>query len=216
MRRVLVLVLAAFTLVAGAAQAQTTNEDRLREALKRQTADLRAAQDSQAGLQAQIGDLTKQRDAVQQALDQAKAEIAAKAAPAVDEAQLKQLQDERDALRKDNAALQTALAKWQSAYQEAAGVAQAKDAEAKKLDAALKGATTRLGACTTANGKLIATAHDILHMYESQDFRSLLLKSYEPLLGLKRAELENMVQDYEDKIYDAKLTGALTGAKAAP
>jgi hypothetical protein len=32
----------------------------------------------------------------------------------------------------------------------------------------------------------------------------LLLSSYEPLLGLKKVELENTIQDYEDKILDQK------------
>ena len=29
--------------------------------------------------------------------------------------------------------------------------------------------------------------------------------SFEPVLGLKKVELENLVQDYEDKIYDLRI-----------
>lgn len=216
MRRLLAVVLMAVlaATLATAAHAQQTNEDRLREALKRQMTDLRAAQDGLAVAQAQVNDLTKQKDALQQQLDAAKAQLAAKpaaqaAAPA-DDAELKKAQDERDAARKDNAELQAALAKWQSAYKDAAALAQTKDAEAKRLDAGLKATTAKFDACKQANTKLISTAQTILHLYETQDFRSLLIKSYEPVLGLKRVELENMVQDYEDKILDAKLPAAKT------
>ncbi len=216
MRRTLAIYLAstlpAAVLMAALAQpalAQQSNEDRLREALKRQTAEFRALQDGQAALQAQIGDLTKQRDALQQQLDQVKAQLAAKpaapAAPVVDEAELAKLKEQLEAAHKENAGLQAALVKWQAAYKEAAALAQAKDAEAKRLDAALKQTTARLGECRVSNTKLAGIAHDILHLYESQSFRSLLLDSYMPLVAMKRAELENMVQDFDDKIYDTKL-----------
>ena len=120
-------------------------------------------------------------------------------------AELKKAQDERDAARKDNAELQAALAKWQAAYKDAAALAQSNDADAKRLDASLKIATARLDACKQATTRLTGVAREILHLYEIQDFRSLLLKSYEPMLGLKRTEFDNMVQDFEDKIYDARL-----------
>lgn len=209
-------VLALLAAFAQPAHAQQTNEDRLRDALKRQMSDLRAAQDSQAALQAQVSDLTKQRDALQQQLDQAKAQLAAKVAPVAkappppDDAELKKLHDDLDAAHKDNADLQAALVKWQSAYKDAAALAQSRDAEAKRLDAAFKDASGKLDTCKAANTKLIATAKDILHLYETEDFRSLLVKSYEPILGLARTRLENTVQDYEDKIYDGKYTGGKT------
>lgn len=221
MRRILI-VLAAWVCLSGAAHAQQSNEDRLREALKRQTAELRAVQDAQAGLQAQIDDLTKQREALQQALVLAKSQPAAPApapAPApVDDAALAKLQASLDAARKDNAELQAALAKWQAAYKDAASLAQTKDAEAKRLDAALKTSAQTLDGCKQINAKLIATARDTLHLYETQSFRALLVDSYEPLLGLKRVELDNLVQDYDDRILAGKFTGAPrpAAAKAAP
>ena len=53
-------------------------------------------------------------------------------------------------------------------------------------------------------------ANDILHLYQTQGFRSLLLGSYEPLLGLKKVELENLVQHYEDRIEDQRLQPGLS------
>jgi len=51
-------------------------------------------------------------------------------------------------------------------------------------------------------------------LYQSQSFRSLLLSSYEPVLGLKKVELENTIQDYEDKILEHKYRPGRPGAEA--
>jgi hypothetical protein len=66
----------------------------------------------------------------------------------------------------------------------------------------LAAADSQLGTCKTANARLIAVAQDILHLYQTRGFRALVLGSYEPVLGLRKVELENTVQDYEDKIRD--------------
>jgi hypothetical protein len=63
----------------------------------------------------------------------------------------------------------------------------------------------KLAACHAANAKLLAAGHDILHLYETQSFRSLLVRSYEPLLGLWRVELENIVQDQDDRLREQEI-----------
>jgi chromosome segregation ATPase len=203
----------AVVLVLGGAAAsalaqQATPEDRLREALRRSTVDLRAAQDAQATLQAQLDSVTKQRDQIQQALDEANAKLAAAPPPeAKPEVDVQAMTDEIATLKQENAGLQASLAKWQGAYREAAGAAQERDAEAKRLDASLKVSEQTLAIAKDENTKLVATAEDILHLYRTQDFHSILLWSYEPVVGLKQVELQNMVQDYEDKIYNLKFIG---------
>jgi len=71
-----------------------------------------------------------------------------------------------------------------------------------RLRAQAAPAGDRLQSCREKNGRLISLGEEILHLYETQDFRSLLVASYEPLLGLKRVELENLVQDYDDRLRD--------------
>ncbi len=198
------------------AQDQTT-EDKLREALRRSTVDLRALQDSQAQLQADRDSATKQRDALQQQVADLQAKLAAQpqpgapgAPPGPDQAAglqdaLRQAQAALDAARRDNAALSASNAKWQAAYQQAAGIAREKDAEAKQLAANLQTATKADQASYDANQKLALLAKDILHLYRTQSFRRLLLGSYEPVLGFKEVELENLVQDYDDRIYDLRI-----------
>ncbi len=222
LRFALALGILMLAFAAGALAQQGSAEDRLREALRRATVDLRALQDGQAALQASLEAAQKQRDQAQAALDQANAKLAAQpagapaqpAAPAQADA-LAQAEATIATLKQQNAALQAGLARWQSAYQEAAATARARDAEAHRLEASLKANDTALGLARQENAKLVTTATDILHLYRTQDFRSILLQSYEPLLGLKKVELENLVQDYEDKINDHRLVVGYPSSGAA-
>jgi FtsZ-binding cell division protein ZapB len=196
-------------------------EDRLREALRHATVDLRAAQDTQAALQAALEEAQKQRDALQQQVAQLTAQAAAappapSAAPPPPPAEMQQLRDQIAALQKRNAALQDGLAHWQSAYRQAAALAQSKDAESRLCGSSLSTARTTLGACAAKNTRLIAVANDILHLYQTPHFRSLVSGSWEPLLGYKRVELENLVQDNTDRILDQKYyTGEQPAASPA-
>ena len=70
------------------------------------------------------------------------------------------------------------------------------------LSRGLQGQTKALEACKAENKQLTGVAEDILHLYQTQDFRSLLLRSYEPLIGTAKVRLENLVQGYDDKIRD--------------
>ena len=192
--------------VGGSAQQDNDNspEARLREALRRSTVDLRALQDGQAVLQANLDQATQQRDQLQKQVDALTSKLAEPPPP---DLELARLRTEAQALRDQNAALQSALQKVQRAYQDAAQQARAKQTEAEQLGQRLKVSEAKLGIATTENGKLVGVANDILHLYRTQDFRSLLLASYEPLLGLKQVELENTVQDYEDRILAQKYYG---------
>ena len=200
-----IVVLLAIT---GTAKAQEQSvDDQLRDVLRKMTVDLRTARDNQAALQAQLDQMQKQRDALQQQvtalsakLTQQPAEPAPAPQQAKSDADAQQLRDAVDALKRQNASLQAGLAHWQSAYQEAATIARAKDAESRQLGTTSKAATETLGICEAKNAKLIGVANDILHLYRTQDFKSVLLGSYEPLLGFRQVELENIIQDHEDKI----------------
>jgi chromosome segregation ATPase len=197
----------ALLLLSTTAHAQSGGPDeRLREMLRRTTTELRALQDSQASLQASLEQAQHQRDQLQQQLDAITARLpkleAAAQARGAAEQELAGLRQSAGALRSENGALQTGLQKWQTAYGEAAQVARGKEAERLDIARRLAAADSQLGICKTANTKLISVAEDILHLYQTRGFRALVLGSYEPVLGLRKVELENTVQDYEDKIRD--------------
>ncbi len=203
----LVLVLSA---LAVPALAQST-EDKLRDALRRSTVDLRALQDQQGQLQAERDAAVKQRDLLQQQLTDANAKLAeaaqAQAPPPKQEdpEQIKKLEALLEEARKELAGLAASNAKWQAAYQQAAALAQQKDAEAKRLGQGLSAAQKENTLNHATNQKLAGLAGDILHLYQTQDFRGILLRSYEPVLGLGKVKLDNTVQDYEDKIADLRI-----------
>jgi hypothetical protein len=115
-------------------------------------------------------------------------------------ADLRRLQDDIAQARAQNAALRQDLAKWQGAYTTAAQMARAKDAESRQAGAGLQADAQALDTCKTENAKVIDVAEQILHLYQTQSFRGLLLRSYEPFIGTAQVKLENMVQDYDDKI----------------
>ncbi|HYN40049.1 MAG TPA: hypothetical protein VES39_12440 [Rhodospirillales bacterium] len=204
------LILAAAVLLpAGANGQQVSAEERLRDALRRTTVELRALQDQQAGAQAELDEAKRQRDLLQQQLDRqtgrmTELEAQAAAAPvlAERETQLRQLQQDFAASQASNEAMLQALKQWQGAYQEVLGVAKSKDVERVRAEAGLAQTQKTLAVCQEKNDRLVVVAEETLGLYQSRDFRSLLSGSWEPLLGLQKVELENIVQDYQDRILD--------------
>jgi chromosome segregation ATPase len=198
------------------ALAQPDNEARLREALRRATVDLRAAQDAQAGLQAQLAEARAQRDQ----FAAANAELTARVAEAEGSAPTPEQVAENEQLRANLAAAEaqlaefrTALTRWQAALAEAQGAAQARAAAQRAAEQGLERARGAIAAAEEKNARLVATATEILELYATPEFRSLVARSGEPLLGLWRVRLENVVQDFEDRIYDARLPRSTPAAR---
>ena len=175
-------------------------DDKLRDMLRQTTTQLRAAEDGTATLQASLDQMTRQRDALQQQLAEAKAAPAAPAVTPQMQTAMQQAKAEAAAARAQSSAAAAATAKWQSAYQQAASIARDKDASDKRNAALLAHALAVDTTCKAANTRLIAEAEDILHLYETPKFNMLLIANHERLIGFKRVELENLVQDYDDKI----------------
>ena len=53
--------------------------------------------------------------------------------------------------------------------------------------------------CESHNVKLLQVNHDLLGQYEKKGFFDSLMQR-EPIIGLKGVELENIVQDYQDRL----------------
>ena len=183
--------------------AQESVEDRMRDALRQSVTEMRAAQDQAAQAQSDLARAQADKAALQTQLDAANAKLsAAPAKPAALPAETASLQAQLRAAEAQAASLQAAGARLQSNYQSAAEQARQEKEESRAAAAGLKQTLAALEVCKAANTRLITVAEDILHLYESQSFRSLLLKSYEPVLGLAKVKLENTVDDYDDKIRD--------------
>jgi hypothetical protein len=196
------IVLAGLLLVgltgAGSAWAdQSDAETRLRAALKTASARIRELEEQNATLTA------KQADA-----DREKQTMSQKAAE--DDKALAELHKQTDS---DKAALEQAvatqhqqqdsIAKWQASYSEAADKARTRDTDAKQLDTVLGQMRPRLQSCEAKNAALYKIGEDVLDLYDKKDFFDIV--TGEPVTKLKRVELENTMQDYEDKMRDNKV-----------
>ena len=186
-----------------AAHADDTPEDRLRAALRQSVGEMRAAQDQAAQAQAQLAQAQNDLAATKKQLDDANARLAANAGKATAKPeQLAALQAQLQAAQQQNAALQTGLQRYQGAVTQAQTIAREKDLESRQASAGLSANTRALETCKATNKKLIDVSEQVLHLYQDHGFLWVLRKSYEPIIGASKVDLENIVQDYDDKIRD--------------
>jgi chromosome segregation ATPase len=201
--RALLLASAMTALFLAQAYADDTPEDRLRAALRQSVTEMRAAQDQAAQVQAQLTQAQTDLASTKAQLDAANAKLAELAGKtSVKPEQLRALQTSLDAAQQQNAALQQGLSRYQGAVQQAQGLARQKDAESRQAAAGLAANTKALETCKATNKKLIDVSEQVLHLYQDRGFLWVLRKSYEPLIGAAKVDLENIVQDYDDKIRD--------------
>jgi hypothetical protein len=199
MRRAIVAALLMLTL-AGAVPAWADKDDpetRLRAALKTATMRIRELEDQNAQLTAK-----------QAAAERDKIDFTQKAAVAD-----KELGELRQQSAADKTALDQAsaaqkqqgesIAKWQVSYNQAAEAARTRDADAKRLDTVVGQLRPRVQSCEAKNAELYKIGEEVLGLYDKKDFLDLV--AGEPVTKLKRVELENTMQDYEDKMRDNEI-----------
>jgi len=199
MPRVFAAVLLMLSLAAAMpAQADDSGpETRLRAALKTATARIRELEDQSAQLQAK-----------QAAAERDRLEFTQKAAAAEKELGELRKQGEADKAALDAAAATqksqgASIAKLQETYGKTSQALSSRDADAKRLDAVVARLRPQLQSCEAKNASLYKIGEDVLDLYDKQDIFDLA--SREPITKLKRVEIENAMQDYEDKMRDSKI-----------
>jgi septal ring factor EnvC (AmiA/AmiB activator) len=188
------VVVAAFRPCAAVADAAT--ETRLREALRTATSQLGALEDERASWQGKEAALQKELDSLRSELATAKRSHG----KASDVAELNRRVAEQ---AETNGKLTQSLAQCQSATREAGGAAQAGEDERARLAAQVAAFTEKLAASEARNGRMYAVGKEIIDWLSKVGVGGALA-AREPLLGLKRVELENAAQDYADKLLDQK------------
>ncbi|WP_249123379.1 MULTISPECIES: hypothetical protein [unclassified Bradyrhizobium] len=196
MRRALPLaMLVTATLMSSAAFAENET-DRLREALRSATMQTRALEDQRTALQAKIADADREKAAMKAEIDAAKAQVK------------KVEKEHREAVDEFNHRLEErdqTLEKWKTAYEEAATVARTKDAERAKFEseAATYKASTK--SCVAKNTLLVKAGKELVQRYKEVTIGDTIV-AREPVLELRRVELQNQLQDTYDKFLDQKVT----------
>lgn len=190
----LVLLITALSPVA-AARADTET-DRLREALRGAIAQTRALEDQRTALQAKLTEAEREQATLKARIDAAKADVK----------QVTKLH--REAVEEFNQRLaerDETLEKWKAAYEDAANVARAKDAERAKFEGQAAAYKASAKSCQAKNLELVKVGRELLQRYEEANFADLAIAS-EPLVGARRVEIQTLLQDYNDKILDQKVT----------
>ena len=188
------VVLAAIATLVSSGAFADTETDRLREALRSATMQARALEDQRAALQAKVAAVERERDAAKKEIDAAKAQV-------------KKIEKEhREAVDEFNQRLaerDETLEKWKAAYEEAATVARTKDAERAKFEGEASAYKASTKSAQAKNAQLVKAGHELLQRYRAVTIGDTLV-AHEPVLGLRRVEIQNELQDTNDKILDQK------------
>jgi chromosome segregation ATPase len=180
-------------LLTSAAHAQSET-DRLRDALRAATLQARSLEDERAALQAKLADAEHEKATLKTEVDAARAET---------QQIEKQHRDAVDEFNQRLAERDETLEKWKAAYEEAAGVARAKDAERAKFEGEAGAYKTSTKNCLEKNAQLVKIGRELLDRYEAVTIGDIIA-AREPLLGFGRVQVENLLQDSTDKILDQK------------
>ena len=185
-----------------AADAPNTAETRMRESLRNTMLQLRTAQGERDALAAEkaetaqrVLDLTAKLDALnkQSATDKAAAEKGNAAISA-------RLGEQE----RENAGLKVELDMSKRATLKAAEWAKVKESERVKLATQVIELQRRVAERETQNAALFRTGIEILERYESFGLGTALTAK-EPFIGITRVRLQNLVQDYSDKLLEQKV-----------
>ena len=175
------------TMLPSAARADAET-DRLREALRSATVQLRQLEDQRAALQASAAASKAQIDA-------AKAEVA----------QIqKQHREAIDEFNKRLADRDETLEKWRAAYEEAATVARTKDAERVKFESQANTYKAGVKSCADKNSKMYKAGNELLHEYRALTVGDQIV-AREPVLGLRRVDIQNKIQDTRDQLLEQRV-----------
>jgi chromosome segregation ATPase len=164
-------------------------EDRLRDQLRAEMNQVQQLQDQQTGLQAAKAAAEKERDDLKVQLAAAKAQLAHATRSAVD--------------AQKEAELQAQVAQYKDAATQATGTVQQAQSDRDKVQKALDEIQKKLGVCEDRNAKLYKTGNDILDAYQNYDLGDAI-GANEPLIGIKRVELENEAQGFDDRLHEGK------------
>jgi hypothetical protein len=202
----LLSLLVALTVAPAAASAADGSSDaRLRDALRNATTQLHALEDEQAQWQAKEAHYKKELEALRAEVADAKRGAARKGE---DRALKQQLADQAEASAKAAAAL--AQCQKESGERASADAARAKerDDERTELSGRVGGLERRAADCESRSVRLVATGKELL-----QWLGGVHGSICEPFLKLRRVELENKAQAFEDRLLEQE--GRPTGARDA-
>ena len=200
-QRFLLTVFALSLGVAARAADAPEGEARLREALRNATLQFRAVEAERTNLQTANAALTEDKRVLAEKFETLRKQTVAERA--ADDKTLAALKAQAATQETEIAHLKEALEKSEASGKQAAAVAAAKEAERAKLAADLVALERKVADCEAKNLALFKVGNEILTRYEKFSLGEALA-AREPFVGTTRTRLENLVQDYQDKLLDQR------------
>lgn len=197
-----------------AADQGNTVEERLRGQLRSTMLQLRDAQNQVATLQSAQAEYEKEKKALSDRVDDL-----TKQGAADKDAATKTIADLNAKVTDQNAAIaqyKDALEKWKEAYNKAVEVANTKESQRAKFESQAIVLQRRVEDDESKNLALYKLGKEVLDRYEKFGLGTAIT-AREPFVGITKVKLENLVQDYSDKLMDqtVKPGGAPIPAKPA-
>jgi len=125
--------------------------------------------------------------------------------------QAAQLQKDLETHKQDLATTQTRLTDTEAKLAETAkNLAQTRqtlaqtEADKRQLEGVKSRQEREIASCETKNLKLYQTGRDLMTRFEQKSCNEIMAQK-EPLFGLKRVEIENLLEEYRDKLDEQKL-----------
>ncbi len=189
--------LAVATAVGARAADQPDDQARLRETLRSTMLQLNDAQSQLASLQAAQASAADEKKALADQVAQlTKHSAQDQEAKAKETEALKSKLAEQQAI---NAKLQGLLAQWKAAAEKSGLAARATAAQRDKASASAVLLQRQVEDLSGKNAELFRLGSEILDRYEKFSLGAQFL-AREPFVGRARVELENQIQDYDDKM----------------
>lgn len=181
-----------------AGSAQAADDARLKETLRTLTLRLRSAETERNTLLSDKAQFEQEKktltDKVQTLTKQA----------AEDKAQMDTLTTKSEEQEKELADTKESLTKWKAAYEQIAAGAKKIEAERAKFADESVILKRKVADREEKNRELFKLGNEILTRYEKFGMGDALA-AREPFTGIARVKLENLVQDYGDKLADQRV-----------
>ena len=208
--------LSAILLLAAAAPAQAANKrDPNKEALRRMQMQVKQVEDEKAAIEQDKALLSKQLDTLQKK----SGELISAAARANQrktklEKEIQTLQQDQSKAVERVAQLNKELGESQLALRDTRQNLQQETNLKQRLEQSLSTGNKNLEICETKNQKLYQYHVELINRAQNRGSLDVLLEA-EPVLGFKRVEIENLLEEYRDKVDAQKINRALpTEAKS--
>lgn len=211
-----IYALCAALLLMTALPAQAANKrDPAKEAVRRLQVQMQQISGEKATLEQDNAAITKARDALKKKADELASSVArTQRRQAALEKEAEALKQDKGKLTEDIAQLKKDLSESQLALRDTRQHLQQETTLKQRLEQDLSSRDKALNVCEIKNQKLYQYHVELINKAQNRGSLGVLLEA-EPVLGFKRVEIENLLEDYRDKI-DKQKINSVTALQVSP